>query len=302
MKKILIFGASGFVGHYLIDEFFNNGYEVFGSDLVDEYKNPHCAYKKCDILSAEGVLQLISEVKPSYIVNLAAISSVGLSWKIPQKTIMVNTIGTVNVLEAVKAVDTSIKVLIIGSSEEYKQKDTPLTTDDPLDGNNPYGISKIMQERMASIYSSRYGIRIIFTRSFNHTGPGQKDTFVIPSFCHQVAMIEKSGKPGIIKVGNLSAVRDISDVRDVVHIYRLLIEEYDTGVFNVGSGSAESIGDILKIIISFSKVKVTVISEKKLFRPTDTPYICNGAKHLKGWFFREIGYSLLDVYNFEKIS
>jgi GDP-4-dehydro-6-deoxy-D-mannose reductase len=299
MKRVLIFGASGFVGHYLIDEFYNNGYEVFGSDLVDEYKNPHCSYKKCDILSTEGVLQLISEVNPSYIVNLAAISSVGLSWKIPQKTIMVNTIGTVNVLEAVKAVDTSIKVLIIGSSEEYKQKDTPLTTNDPLDGNNPYGISKIMQERMASIYSSRYGIRIIFTRSFNHTGPGQKDTFVIPSFCHQVAMIEKSGKSGIIKVGNLSAIRDISDVRDVVHVYRLLVEEYDTGVFNVGSGKAESIGDILKIIISFSNQKINVVQNQDLFRFVDTPFICNGEKPSFDFTFRPLKETLFDTFDFE---
>lgn len=302
MKRVLIFGASGFVGHYLIEEFFNNGYEVFGSDLIEEYSNPHCYYKKCDILSADGVLKLIKDIRPSYIVNLAAISSVSLSWKIPQKTFSINTIGSINVLEAIKAIDCSIKVLIIGSSEEYKQKSTPLTTDDPLDSNNPYGISKIMQERIASLYSSKYGIRVIFTRSFNHTGPGQNPIFVIPSFCMQVAIIEKSGRPGTISVGNLSAVRDISDVRDVARIYRLLIEEFNSGVFNVGSGKANSIGNMLKTIISFSQQRIKVVKDKKLYRPTDTPFICNGAVKPAEWFFRPFFETMLDIYKYELFS
>ena len=275
--RVLILGAAGFVGPYLIKEFADHGYEVFASDIVPEFKHEQAQYFQADITDLESIKALLVKSKPDYLVNLAAISSVGLSWKMPQKTFQINVIGAINVLEAlVQNGFLGCKTLIVGSSEEYKQQDRPLNVDDPLDANNPYGVSKIAQEQMADIYASKYGLKIIKVRAFNHTGPGQKDTFVIPSFCKQVVKIEKSGKPGTIKVGNLSAIRDFSDVRDVVEVYRLLLENHSCGVFNVGSGIAKPISDILGSALKMSAASIQVVVDKNLFRPIDTPFVCCG--------------------------
>ena len=123
-----------------------------------------------DILDASLIEQILAKTKPDYLINLAAISSVGLSWNIPQKTMEVNVIGTLNILEAVRKTVPDCKVLLIGSSEEYIQKEEPLKEEDILNANNPYGISKIAAENIAKMYVKRYGIKIICTRSFNHTG------------------------------------------------------------------------------------------------------------------------------------
>lgn len=274
MKKVLIFGAAGFVGRYLIDEFFHHGYEVYASDILQDYQNAHCHYLPSDITDGESVAKVVGESKPDYIVNLAAISSVGLSWKIPAKTFQVNVGGTINVLEGLVKNGLKAKVLIVGSSEEYVQLDRPLKPTDEVNANNPYGISKISQEMIADLYTARYGLKILKTRSFNHTGPGQKDDFVIPSFCKQVAAIMDSGEPGEIHVGNLSAIRDFSDVRDVVANYRYILENFEGGVFNVGSGQARSIEEILNLIISYSSQPIKVVVDPERCRPIDTPFIC----------------------------
>jgi len=275
MKKVLIFGACGFVGHYLVDSFASAKYEVFASDTLEDSKGLKCSYTKADITDFNQVNSLITRTAPDYIVNLAAIASVALSWKIPQKTFSVNVLGILNILESLVANKLlSTKVLVVGSSEEYLPKNEPLSVSDPLDSNNPYGVSKTTQEQLARIYSQKYGIPIIMVRSFNHTGVGQSDSFVIPSFCKQVAEIEKSHKPGKIYVGNLTAVRDFSDVRDVVGCYRWLLENKDSGVYNVGSGDAHSMREILDLVISMSSEKIEVVADPAKFRPVDTPYIC----------------------------
>ena len=209
------------------------------------------------------------------IINLAAISSVGLSWKIPQKTMEVNVIGALNILEASRQLENKPKVMFIGSSEEYAPSDKPLNENSPLNANNPYGISKLTQERYAELYRKQYGMKVYCVRPFNHTGIGQKDTFVLPSFCKQVAEIEKSGKPGVIEVGNLDAIRDFSDVRDIVRAYKLIIENDDCEViYNVGSGKAYSLRELLDYIISLTNQKIKVKIDFKRYRPVDTPFIC----------------------------
>lgn len=273
--KVLILGAAGFVGPYLIKEFVDHGYEVFASDIVPDFKHEQAQYFQADITNFESIKDLLAKTKPDYLVNLAAISSVGLSWKMPQKTFEINVVGAINVLEALVQNELfNCKTLIVGSSEEYKQQNRPLNIDDPLDANNPYGVSKIAQEQMADIYASKHGLKIIKVRAFNHTGPGQKDTFVIPSFCKQVVEIEKSGKPGVIKVGNLSAIRDFSDVRDVVAAYRYLLENKNGGVFNVGSGVATSIEAVLFSILKESSADIKIMVQPDKVRPTDSPFVC----------------------------
>ncbi len=276
MKKVLITGAGGFVGSYLIKEFKENGYEIIACDInKSDSISKEVVYYDMDILNKARIDEVLKDTMPDYLINLAAISSVGLSWKIPQKTIEVNTIGTLNILEAVRENCLNCKVMLIGSSEEYEPSDKPLREGDTVNANNPYGISKIAAENFAKMYKERYNMKIVCTRSFNHTGVGQTDTFAIPSFCKQVAEIEKSGQAGKIYVGNLSAYRDISDVRNVVKTYRKLLEnETEELVYNVGSGKAHKVEDLLKYIVSLSNQKIDIIVDEEKVRKIDTPYIC----------------------------
>lgn len=282
--KVLIFGASGFVGPYLAKEFEDHGYEVIGTDIKETTAVP---FKFADILDAGSVERVVRETAPDMIVNLAAISSVGQSWNIPQTTVSVNVIGALSILEAAKRLEKSPKILFVGSSEEYEASDEPISEKNSLNANNPYGISKAAQERFAEVYRERFGMKIYCVRPFNHTGPGQSDSFVLPSFCKQVAEIEKSGKPGVIKVGNLSAKRDFSHVKDIVRAYRMILESDDCEtVYNVGSGMAHGLDEMLDYILKFSRQEITVEVDSKRFRPVDTPVICcdNGLIREKlGW-------------------
>jgi GDP-4-dehydro-6-deoxy-D-mannose reductase len=276
MKKVLIFGIGGFVGRYLSEEFKKNGYEVAGSDVRRTDSIPeYVSFTAADLLDGDAVKALVADVSPDMIINLAAISSVGLSWKIPQTTVSVNVVGALNVLEAARALPEKPKVMFIGSSEEYQAADSPMDENTPLDANNPYGISKVTQERFARLYRSQYGMKVYCVRPFNHTGVGQRDSFVLPSFCKQAAEISKSGAPGVIHVGNLSAKRDFSDVRDIVRAYRMIIEsdESDT-IYNVGSGQAYGLDELLNYIVSLSPQKIDVQVDPERVRPIDTPLIC----------------------------
>lgn len=275
MKKVLIFGVCGFVGRYLALELKANGYSVHGSDMLENENAALCeSFAVCDLLNAESVKRVLESVQPSHIVNLAAISSVGLSWKIPQKTMEVNVNGGLNILEAAREVCPEARILFIGSSEEYVVTDQPISEETPLDANNPYGISKLAIERFSEIYRKRYNMRIFHVRAFNHTGVGQRDTFVIPSWCKQAAEISKSGRPGIMKVGNTDVVRDLSDVRDIVRAYRMVIESDDCEiVYNIGSGKGTALKDILSYLQTLSKQSITVEQDPQLFRPADNPVI-----------------------------
>ena len=274
MKKVLIFGIGGFVGAYLAQELQTHGYEVHGSDLHAKMVG-NVSVMAADLLIAEAVEKVVRDIKPDAIINLAAISSVGQSWGMPQTTMQVNVVGALNILEAARKQDKKPKVMFIGSSEEYVSSDGPMNEKTPLDANNPYGISKIAQERFAKLYREQYGLKIYCVRPFNHTGVGQRDSFVLPSFCKQLAEIEKSGRPGVIKTGNLTVRRDFSHVKDIVRAYRMILEsEDDTQIYNIGSGKAYGLGELLDYIIALSRQKITVEIEPSRVRPTDTPVIC----------------------------
>ena len=275
--KVVIVGASGFVGGYLARELESAGHTVIKADLPE-----------LDLLNAAQVDVLIASHKPDAVVNLAAISSVGASWKKPDLTISVNVNGTLNLLEAVRKHTPQAKTLLIGSAEEYAVPagETKLKETDPLEASNPYGISKIAQENFAQLYRKKYGMSIVCTRSFNHTGVGQTTTFALPSFVKQVAEIDKSGKPGKIFVGNLSAWRDFSDVEDVVHVYRMLLEnENEFDIYNVGSGIANKIEDLLKdVILKFTPVDIEIVVDPEKVRPVETPYLCADNSRVKKYW------------------
>ena len=276
MEKVLIFGVGGFVGSYLSEEFLNHGYKVVGSDRAKSgMLSENVEFHNADLMDADAVEKIVNEQKADIIINLAAISSVGASWNIPQVTISVNVVGALNIMEAVRKAEKKPKVMFIGSSEEYVISDKPMNEQTSLDASNPYGISKVTQEQFAKMYRKQYGLKIYCVRSFNHTGVGQKDSFVLPSFCKQVAEIEKSGKPGFIKVGNLTVQRDFSHVKDIVRAYRMIVESDDCDtIYNVGSGKAYRLDEMLEYITELSVQKITVEGDKERFRPSDQPVIC----------------------------
>jgi len=297
MKKVLIFGVGGFVGPYLAQEFLDEGYIVYGSDIVKgDRLQDEVAFYQADLLNADAVAAIIHQLQPNIIINLAAVSSVGQSWKIPQKTIEVNVVGTLNILEAVKDMQSIPKILLVGSSEEYDVSDKPINELTILKANNPYGISKVAQERFANIYKVQYGMQIYHVRPFNHTGVGQKDTFVLPSFCKQAAEIEKSGKPGVIKVGNLTARRDFGHVKDLMHAYRLIVESpYCDTVYNVGTGKAHSLREMLNYIISLCSQPIKVEVDSERVRPIDNPVICCDYSKIKNELGWEPQYKVFDA-------
>lgn len=302
-KDILIFGVSGFVGGYLVRELKSHGYIVYGSDRAENEPNLDIdAYNACDITDSGSVKATIGTFQPSMVINLAAISSVGQSWKIPQRTIDVNINGTLNIFEAARVMPSMPKILLIGSSEEYVSLNRPLKETDPIDATSPYGISKVVQERFAEIYEKRYGLEIYRTRSFNHAGVGQSDSFVLSSWCKQVAEIQRSKSAGIMRVGNLGVSRDFSDVRDIVRGYRLLLEsDYSGEVFNFGSGQASLLSDLLYFVISLSDYEISVEVADEYLRPNDTPFIqgdCEKANAKLGWKTEyTIEQTLRDMFN-----
>ena len=297
MKKVLIFGVGGFVGPYLAQEFLDEGYVVYGSDIVKSDRlQQEVAFYQTDLLNADAVANVISQLKPNIIINLAAVSSVGLSWKIPQQTVEVNIVGALNILEAAKDLSPMPKILLIGSSEEYDISDKPINELTILRANNPYGISKVAQERFANIYKVQYGMQIYHVRPFNHTGVGQKDTFVLPSFCKQAAEIEKSGKPGVIKVGNLMARRDFGHVKDLMRAYRMIVESpYCDTVYNVGTGKAHSLREMLNYIISLCSQPIKVKVDPERVRPIDNPVICCDYSKIKAELGWEPQYKVFDA-------
>uniref|UniRef100_UPI004024BAC6 GDP-mannose 4,6-dehydratase n=1 Tax=Lachnospira sp. TaxID=2049031 RepID=UPI004024BAC6 len=246
--------------------------------------------KNLDILDKNQISELLNEEKPDYLFHLAAQSSVAYSWKNPTLTVDVNIKGCVNLLEAVKDADEKPRVLLIGSGEEYghiKKDECPIIEDNVLRPGNIYAATKSCQNMLGKIYSDAYGLDIMMVRAFNHIGPNQTPVFVVADFCKQVADIEKEKQEPVIYVGNLSAKRDFTDVRDVVKAYALLVKGGKRGeTYNVGRGHAVAIEDILKEIVSMSDKDIEVKVDEKKLRPVDVPIIEPDIEKIKkevGW-------------------
>lgn len=279
MKKALIIGAAGFVGNYLIDHIQKS---CIWSIVVT--KLPHEIIEKSgieicdlDILEMESVYGLLKDVHPDYIFHLAAQSSVSLSWKKPGLTVDVNIKGCLNVMDAVRALDYKPGLLLIGSGEEYgyvRWEEVPISEDNVLRPGNIYAATKACQNMLGQIYSRAYGMNIMMVRAFNHVGPKQAPIFVVSDFCKQVAEIERGIKEPVIRVGNLSAKRDFSDVRDVVRGYVLLMNHGKPGeIYNIGSGKAVAVQKVLDIILGLTDKEIRIEVDSSRLRPVDIPII-----------------------------
>lgn len=280
--KALITGVNGFVGNYLSKYLVEQGYTVYGTVIEDNVVMENVHIKKMNLLNKDEVTKTIKSINPDQIYHLAGQSAVGLSWKEPTLTMDVNINGTINLLDAVRENSIDTKVLIIGSSDQYgviKPEDCPISEDHQLNPSSPYAISKVTQEQISKLYIKSYKMNIIMVRAFNHIGPMQSKNFVVSDFASKIAEIEKGAEP-VIRVGNLEAYRDFTDVRDIVRGYYMLMKSGKIGeVYNIGSGNAYKIQDILDILLSLSTTKIKVETDPDKLRPSDVPLIqCHNSK------------------------
>lgn len=276
--KTLIIGGAGFVGGYLINELLSNDWEVHATCLENEKISENCTVHTLDILDKNSIVEIFNSISPDVIYHLAAQSSVAVSWKKPQLTAEINVIGSLNVLEALREANKKdMRLIMIGSGEEYgyiRPEACPLSEAEPLHPGNIYAATKACQEMIGEIYARAYGLNIIMVRAFNHSGPKQSSMFVISDFCRQIAEIESGKKSPEICVGNLSAMRDFTDVRDVVRSYRLLADKGVSGkIYNIGRGRAVSIQYILDTALSFAKTDIQVKNDPERMRASDIPII-----------------------------
>ncbi len=304
--KALVTGAGGFVGRYLVNELMGEGYDVLGIDVLEEYsgnrkgkraKKPlpgqedvsrippwpeGAEYIRCDILHPEDLHRIVAGWKPGVVFHLAAQSSAGRSFRDPAGTMQTNVMGSLNLFEAVRklaleAGDTEVKLISVGSCEEYGRREPsemPLTEDMPVEPLSPYASSKASQTIMALQYYRSHRLDVTVTRSFSHTGPGQTDTFALPAFARQCAEIKLRLRPPVIKVGNLDVIRDFLDVRDVVKAYRLLAEKGRSGeTYNVCSGKELPLKGALRSLIDTISIDVRIEPDPDRMRPADVPVL-----------------------------
>jgi GDP-4-dehydro-6-deoxy-D-mannose reductase len=268
----------GFAGSHLTDQCVAEGWEVHGTCVEAEMRvprrpglTPHVA----DLRDAVAVRRVVAEVQPDRVYHLAAQASVATAWADPAKTLTDNLVMALRVLDAVRLEAAEARVLTIGSSEEYGVVDPaafPIVERQPLRPVDPYGVSKVACEMLACQHVYAYGMHVVCARPFNHIGPRQRRGFVLPDFAAQIAAIEREEVPPVLNVGNLNAARDFTDVRDVVRGYRLMLEQGEPGaVFNVCSGRAVRIGDMLDTLVGACAVKVRVQLDPALTRPIDRP-------------------------------
>ena len=287
MKKVLISGCSGFLGSYLIDRLESNGmYKLYGFTEVPDFDSPKLSVFHLDIRDRDSVFNIVDTVMPDIVFHLAAIANVGFSWAHQKLTYEVNFIGSSNLLEAVAAIVPHCRVLMMSSAELYCASDKPLLDESiPPSAGNPYALSKLAMEMAANLYIQSKNMDIIKLRSFNFTGPGQDRKFVASDFSYQIVEIEKGLREPVIQVGNLSPVRDISDVRDIARYLEVLAEKGETGgIYNLCSGNTYSIQQLLDMLLSLSSGKIKVEADPSKFRPVDVPRLAGDNRLIRDSF------------------
>lgn len=270
--RALITGSQGFVGKYLRRELEASGYEVVGLDL-----QPGEGAIQADLLNPEQLAAAVERATPDTVFHLAGQADVARSWKIPQRTMEINVIAAVNLMEAVRAFDPSMRMVLVGSSDQYGNLgEAGRLVSEALETHpqTPYAVSKKAQEEMARVYVRAYGMNICMTRSFNHGGAGQRLGFLIPDFASGIVKVER-GEAKSLKVGSLTSRRDFTHVRDVVRAYRMIAEKGKPGeVYNVGSGVTYSAQEILDKLCEMAVCPIPVEQDPTRMRPSDTPVIC----------------------------
>ncbi len=278
--RVLITGITGFAGSHLADFCLDKeDIEVYGivrwrsrTENIDQIKDK-LNLMECDIRDAASVTKTLAETKPEYIFHLAAQSFVPTSWHAPAETLVTNIIGQVNIFEAIRELAIDPRIQIACSSEEYGmvyENEMPIKETNPLRPLSPYAVSKTAQDYLGYQYFQSYGIQVVRTRAFNHSGPRRGEVFVDSNFAKQIASIEKGKQEPVIMVGNLEAKRDFTDVRDIVKAYWLSLEKCESGeAYNICSGRSISIQEVLDMLLEMTDKEIEIQQDPKRMRPSD---------------------------------
>jgi GDP-4-dehydro-6-deoxy-D-mannose reductase len=246
-----------------------------------------CRWQQVDLLDREQVRAAVRALRPDRVYHLAGVPHVAQSWDATAPTLAGNALATHYLLDALRRAQVRARVLVTGSATVYAPSDTPIAEDGAIAPGSPYALSKLAQEMRGLRAIVEDNLEVIVVRAFNHTGPRQTPAFVAPSLARQIALIERGALPPTLRAGNLSARRDLSDVRDVVRAYVALMEHGASGaIYNVASGTGRPIHDILHALIARARVKVEVETDPALLRPQDTPALVGDATRLRretGW-------------------
>ncbi len=315
-RRILITGITGFAGSHLAEYVLREHpeFEVCGTwrwrsrmENVSECRDK-VRLIECDLRDPVAVRRTLEEVRPERIFHLAAQSFVPASWASPLEALDTNIHSTLHLLETMRSLglkDTWLQIAC--SSEEYglvHPDETPIAETNPLRPLSPYAVSKVAQDYLGYQYQQSYGLKTVRTRGFNHTGPRRGEVFVTSNFSRQVALIEKGKQAPVVKVGNLEARRDFTDVRDMVRGYWLATDGGCTPgeVYNIGTGRDVTIQWVLDTLVSYAKVKVTVEQEASRMRPSDVQILCaDNSKFARatGWApSYTLEQTLLDLLNY----
>ena len=276
--RILITGASGFIGRYLAASAVARGHEVLGTCLsTSELGHPDLPkekvrWERLEMQDRDAVTRLIQEYRPDGVFHLAAQAYAQRAWADPADTFRTNVLGTIYLYEALKEHVPRSSTLLAASGASYGAPTRlPITEDTPLNATNPYGVSKACQDMLSLQYSLNFRLRITRARLFGTTGPG-KTGDALNDFARQIAALERTGKGGTIRVGNLDTLRDVSDIRDVIRALWLVFDKgVPTEPVNVGAGRSFSVRWIAEQLVRLAKDPIEVTADPALFRPTDEP-------------------------------
>ena len=271
----LVTGATGFAGHHLVEHLLQS------HPAVAAWSNPNgrpiasdgerVRWRGVDLLDGNAVTHASAQLHPSAIYHCAGVPHVGESWTEPARALRVNVLGTQHVLEAVRDAGVECPVLITGSAMVYRRSTERLTEDHPLGPADPYAVSKLAQEMLAGHVGP---VRVFIARPFNHAGPGQSASFVTSSFARQIAEIEAGQRAPVLRVGNLDTRRDITDVRDTVRAYPLIVARGTAGrPYNVCSGQAYRVRDLLDALLALAGAPIAIEVDPARLRPSDNPVI-----------------------------
>lgn len=282
--RVLITGVTGFAGSHLADLCLGKSdVELFGiirwrsrTENIEHIWD-RLELLECDLRDASSTRDTIERIRPDWIFHLAAQSFVPTSWNAPSESLITNVIGQLNIFEAVRKSGLEARIQIACSSEEYGMvhaDEVPISEDNPLRPLSPYGVSKVGQDMLGYQYFMSYGMEIVRTRGFNHTGPRRGPVFVCSDFAKQLVDIERGAREPVMEVGNLDARRDFTDVRDMVRGYWLALEKGKPGeAYNICTGRSYSIREILDMLIEITGMDVEVRTDKGRLRPSDVPLL-----------------------------
>ena len=294
IRRVFITGATGFAGRHLMDTLLSSENFVYGTSYPEPPRPGENHIRHLDLRSERDVFDAVKSARPEWVFHLAAVSNVRQSWEKKKETMETNIMGTFFLFEAMKKFSPDARVLFISSSDIYgvvpgAEGAAPksLSEDDPFHLVSPYALSKFGGELMAGFYRRAEGLDIVIARPFPHTGPGQNADFVCSDWARQVIQIERGNQEPVLRVGNTEVSRDFTDVRDAVRAYILLLEKGRTGeVYNVCSGRATALREILEVLLTSASKEVSVEQDPEKLRKVDIPYLVGDSSKIRaetGW-------------------